>query len=265
MSNGFIILAENTKSVDYIACAEVLALSIKKSMPHAHVSLLTTEKQKPKSFDKLINLPYGDLCSDQEWKLANDWQVFTASPYDHTIKIEADMVLPRSIDHWWDVLKHRSIVVSTTIRDFRGNISDNTTYRKFIIDNNLPNVYNALVYFDKSALANKFFLIVKDVFLNWSSYKAVLKCKVDEIATTDWAYAIAAHILGVEKTTLPSFTEMSMVHMKQFVNDLPTPDWTDILVYECLPDQLRINTFPQQYPFHYAKKEFSSILRKGYT
>ncbi len=89
------------------------------------------------------------------------------------------------------------------------------------------------MYFDKSALANKFFLIVKDVFLNWSSYKAVLKCKVDEIATTDWAYAIAAHILGVEKTTLPSFTEMSMVHMKQFVNDLPTPDWTDILVYEC--------------------------------
>jgi hypothetical protein len=209
-------------------------------MPDANVTIITTDM-----------LPHGDLGG-----FANDWQVYETSPYDYTIKLEADMYIPRNIDHWWDVLKHRDIVVSSTIRNFMQEISDVRVYRRFIDDNKLPDVYNAITYFKKSDGAQQFFSIVKDIFENWDEYKKILKCNQTELVTTDWVYSIACHITGVEKTTMPTFTEMSMVHMKAFVNNNVTENWTDTFVYECLPDQIRVQTVPQQYPFHYHVKNF---------
>ena len=42
---------------------------------------------------KVIKLPYGDQAPDSDWKLVNDWQVYEASPYEYTIKLEADMYM----------------------------------------------------------------------------------------------------------------------------------------------------------------------------
>jgi hypothetical protein len=170
------------------------------------------------------------------------------------------MIIPRNIDHWWDILSKRDIVVNSTIRNYKGVVSDVRAYRRFIIDNDLPDTYNAITYFKKSETAKQFFEIVKDVFENWGEYKAILKCNPQELATTDWAYAIASHIVGVEKTLLPNFTEMSMIHMKQFVNELPTETWTDTLLYEVTSDYIRVNTYPQLYPFHYHVKSFANKL-----
>jgi hypothetical protein len=260
MNKGFVILAQNTNEIDYLSCAEALAKSLKKTMPQTDISIITDNPIKSKYFDRVIKLPYGDLAPDSYWKLVNDWQVYEASPYEHTIKLEADLFIPRSIDHWWHPLMQRDLVLTTTIRNFKQDISKSRVYRRFIDDNHLPDVYNAITYFKKSDLSKKFFMVVKDVFENWESYKQFLKCNADEIVTTDWAYAIAAHILGVENATMPNFTEMSMVHMKQFINDLPTENWTDTLVYEIHPDVLRINTYPQLYPFHYNVKSFGKKL-----
>ena len=105
-------------------------------------------------------------------------------------------------------------------------------------------------------------MLFRSIFENWEEYKAILKCNPKEECTTDWAYAIACHIVGTDKTTLPNFDELSMVHMKQWVNGLPTENWTDTLVYEILPNQLRVNTYPQVYPFHYHIKTFSDKLMK---
>lgn len=264
MNRGFVIIAQNTGKVDYIKCAKILARSIKNTMPDEKVVLISDENIKNDIFDDVIKFPYGDLDKDGKWKLVNDWQVYEASPFDYTIKIEADIFLPTDITYWWDILKSRDIVVSSTIRNFQQSISSSRVYRRFIDDNNLPDVYNSLTYFKKSILAEKFFKIVKDIFENWSEYKAILQCKVDEEITTDWAYAIACHILGVENTTLPEFKHMSMVHMKQFINDTPTEDWTDTLIYELLPHTLRINTVPQRYPFHYYIKSFADKLEDAY-
>ena len=93
------------------------------------------------------------------------------------------MILPKSIDYWWDVLKNRDLVVSTTIRNFKQEISDIKAYRRFITDNKLPDTYNAITYFRKSELAEKFFNIVRDVFENWEEYRSILKCNLDELCT----------------------------------------------------------------------------------
>ena len=88
-------------------------------------------------------------------------------------------------------------------------------------------------------------------------------CNKNEIATTDWVYAIACHIIGIENTTLPHFTDMSMIHMKQLINSLPTENWTNTLIYEILDHSLRINTVPQLYPLHYHVKNFHEKLQKS--
>jgi hypothetical protein len=264
MTRGFIIVAENNATTDYVKCAEVLARSMKKVMPRCSITLLTDDKPYTmnRDFDCIVHLaPQQD---SGEYKILNDVQVYAMSPYDETIKIEADMVLPRSIEHWWEVLGQQDVVISTTIRNFKGEISDCRVYRRFIDDNKLPDVYNAITYFKKSETAELFFTVVKDVADNWAEYKATLKCNPQEEVSTDWAYAIASHLVGVEKTTMPTFTEMSMTHMKQYVNGLPSDDWTQTLVYE-LSDQIRVNTYPQSYPFHYHSKTFSAIIERTYV
>lgn len=253
MTRGFVIMAQDTEKVSYTNCAKALERSIKRVMPDANVTIITTEM-----------LPYGDLAPDSDWKLINDWQVYEASPYDETIKLEADMFIPRDISHWFDILTVQDIVVCSKIRNYKGDVSNVRAYRKFIDDNNLPDVYNAITYFKKSNTAEKFFSIVKDVFENWDDYKAILKCKSTEEATTDWAYAIACHIVGVENTTLPEFDELSMVHMKQFISGTTTENWTDTLVYELLPHALRVHTFTQVYPFHYHSKSFADKILERY-
>jgi hypothetical protein len=63
---------------------------------------------------------------------------------------------------------------------------------------------------------------------------------------------------------MPSYTDMSMVHMKQWINGVPSEDWTDVLIYEVLKDTLRVNTVPQMYPFHYHIKNFCDKLENCY-
>jgi hypothetical protein len=254
MTRGFVIMAQDTKNVSYTKCANALEISIKRLMPDANVTIITTDM-----------LPHGDLAPDSDWKLINDWQVYEASPYDETIKLEADMFIPRDISHWWDILSLQDIVVCNKIRNFKGEVSTARGYRRFIDDNNLPDLYNAITYFKKSDKAEHFFNIVRDVFENWEEYKTVLKCNPQEEVSTDWAYAIAGHIVGEENVTMPLFDEFSMTHMKQFINGLPGEDWTQVLVYECTDSALRIGTFVQSYPLHYHIKSFSDKLLERYT
>ena len=108
MNKGFVIMAQDTETTSYTKCAETLRKSILRVMPNASITIITSDM-----------LPHGDLGG-----FANDWQVYEASPYDYTIKLEADMYIPRNIDHWWDVFKDRDVVVSSTIRNFKQEISD---------------------------------------------------------------------------------------------------------------------------------------------
>lgn len=256
MNKGYIIYASNTKQTQYVDCAITLAKSLKHSMPDCSITLLTDISMDTDLFDYVKPLPYDDLAPYSNWKLINDWQIYEASPYEYTIKIEADMYIPYSIDYYWDILKSRDLVVCTNIRNLKQELSDVKYYRKFITNNNLPDTYNGLTYFKKSALAKQFFEVVRNIFENWDLYLSILKANNKEIATTDFVYSIACHILGYEHTTFHSFKEFSFVHMKKEINNIFTEKWTDNLVYEISPEHFRINTFTQTYPIHYVEKDF---------
>lgn len=262
ITKGYLILAQNTDTINYINCAIICATSIKINQPNANITLLTDTKINHPIFDNIIQLPFGDTCPNSNWKLSNDWQIYTASPYDETIKIEADMWIPRSIEHWWDMFKYRDLQLCTTIRNFKNEISTNYTYRNTIIKNKLPNIYNALTYFKKSNLASDFYNLVQDIFQNWEEYTSDLILQKNEVATTDIVYSIAAHIIGEQHCTVPQFLPMSMIHMKPAINETRSANWTKELLCEIHHHTLRVNTFAQLYPFHYHIKEFASTIAK---
>lgn len=260
MNRGYVIVAENTPTTDYMKCAEMLAYSLKQVMPTCSVAVLSNNPTSCAHFDYVIPLVAADT-SDQ-YKMLNDLQAYVLSPYEYTIKLEADMYVPRSIEFWWDVLCDHDLVVSTTIRNFKGEISDCRVYRRFIDDNKLPDVYNAVTYFKKSLTARHFFDTVKLVYENWNRFRDMLKCNTSEKVSTDWAYAIACLITGPEKTTLPGFDQFCMVHMKQHVNGIPSEDWLKTLVHEFTTQGFRVNTVAQNYPFHYTMKNFADIIER---
>lgn len=278
---GFIILAQNT-DIDYLKCAEVLARSIKRVMPDESVTLVTdidsmaisTERAEKYGtpYDVTYSVPFKKYDNDP-FNVATDCQVYKMSPYEYTIKLEADMYIPADISWWFDVLKDRDLVISTTIRDYTNKISNNRFYRKVLDSNLLPNTYNAITYFKKSETAKRFYDVVTDIFMNWAEYRKVYSLSDNFVIATDEVYAIAAEIVGREITTMPTFKEMSMIHMKNQILGTSLDDWTNELTCEIYEDSLKLDTIPQLYPVHYHVKSFAyalsseldNFINKGYV
>jgi hypothetical protein len=252
---GFVIVAVNSNH-DYVACASRLAHSIKRWSPNAKVCLISDSDPNLAEFDYCKILPYGDQNPSSQWKLANDWQAWAASPFRQTIKLEADMLICGPVDHWWTMLQHRDLCVSTGARTFLDTVSQSRFYRKTFDANSLPDVYSAIVYWRVCATAEKFWKLVRNIFENWSQYRKLLKF-ADEIPTTDVVYAMAAVIVGPETVTMPWASYPKIVHMKKHIIDTRTDDWTKELVWEQVENQLRIQTVTQWGAFHYNQKHWN--------
>lgn len=220
----------------YVKCAKQLADSILTWHPSANITILTEDM-----------LPYGKLEG-----FANDWQCYEASPYKKTIKLEADMWCASPIDHWWELFSNRNIVISQGCRDFYDQPGKSRVYRKIFDNNNLPDVYNAITYWETSDLAKEFFTLVRSIFENWKSYKTLLKFP-DEIPTTDVVYGLASVIIGVENVTLPAGP--TIVHMKKHMIPIISEDWSRELVCEHTNPGVRINTVAQWGLVHYHIKD----------
>lgn len=243
-------MAQNSESVDYVSCANQLAQSIRHFHPNAKICLLSNSDSSDSNlfdYHKTFSYPLSDN------PYANDWQVFGASPFRQTIKLEADMIIASAIDHWWTMLEHRDVVISTGARDFYDQKTTNRFYRKVFDSNNLPDVYNAITYWRSSQTAQEFFQLVKEIFENWAQYRTLIKFP-DQIPSTDLVYAIAAQIIGPERVTMPFVTYPRMVHMKRGIIPIQLQDWTQELIWESNP--LRIQTVAQWGAVHYHQKSW---------
>ena len=246
---GYLVVAQNVGTIDYVACAIQLAQSIRQFHPDAKIALLTDSTDKSDAFDYHVNFTHP--LSDNPY--ANDWQVFGASPFRQTIKLEADMVIASEIDHWWTMLEHRDVVVSTGARDFYDQPATSRFYRKVFDANHLPDAYNAITYWRLSQTAQQFFQLVRSIFEHWTEYRTLLKFP-DEVPSTDLVYAMAAQIIGPELVTMPFATYPQIVHMKQHMIPTHSEDWTQELTWESNP--LRINTVAQWGAVHYHVKDW---------
>jgi len=246
---GYLVVAQNIGVIDYVACAIQLAQSIRQFHPDAKIALLTDSTDKSDAFDYHVNFLHPLSYNPY----ANDWQVFGASPFRQTIKLEADMVIASEIDHWWTMLEHRDVVVSTGARNFYDQPATSRFYRKVFDTNNLPDTYNAITYWRLSPTAQQFFQLVRRIFEHWAEYRTLLKFP-DETPSTDLVYAMAAQIMGPELVTMPFAAYPRIVHMKRHMIPTHSEDWTQELTWESNP--LRINTVAQWGAVHYHVKDW---------
>lgn len=263
---GFLTFAQNNETTDYLTLAYCQALSIKCSQKEvksyavivdAATNALITDKHRA-VFDYIIVLPEDESANDS-WKLKNEWQAWWLTPFKETIKVESDMLFSTSIDHWWSGLQQREVVLTSSVRNYEGNIATSRAYRKLFDTNALPDVYNGLMYFRYGRTSLEFFIYAKYIFHNWSKFKNELlyECS-DEEPTTDVVFAIAALMLGVENCTNPALTYPTFAHMKGAMQGWGIgEDWTERL-YSQIDDNLNITAgfTRQQYPFHYYQKTF---------
>lgn len=265
---GYLTVVQNNSTTDYLRLAYLQALSIKATQKNNSYAVMLdeyTKQQMPehyaKVFDYIIDIPFQDAASNDDWKMANEWKVWCVTPFKETVKLEADLILPRSIDHWFPMLRHRDIVFATQVNDYRGYISNCRRYRKLFDDNNLPNAYNGFSYFRYSRTSMDFFINVRRVFENWEFYRNnILKKCFDSQATTDVAYGIAANIIGPENCYLPHTDYPMMTHMKPGIQNWEEGvNWLNVLPYTLdNKANLTVGGYRQLYPFHYYEKEFAT-------
>ena len=244
---GYVVVAVNTATVDYVRCAAMLVQSLKTQHPDARVCLITDQPVANPVFDYVHLLP---AVSDNAY--ANDAAVFKLTPFRETIKLEADMLITSPISHWWQLFRHRDVVISTGCRNWHGDVSTVRHYRRVFDENHLPDVYNAITYWRLSETAKEFFDLVRDIFANWEHVRTLIKF-APAVADTDLVYALAAQIMGKQRVTMPFVTYPQIVHMKPH-HAGTTDRWTHELTWE--HDPLRINTVAQWGAFHYHIKEW---------
>ena len=248
---GYIIPAFNTGSINYVDCARTLAKTMLLHHPDARICLLTNDKYATDANLFAYTHIVEDINTANPY--ANDWLVFDQTPFRQTIKLEADMLVSSPVDHWWTMLEKRDVVVSCGARDFYDQPVTSRFYRKFIDENHLPDVYNAITYWRLSTAAKEFFDLVRNIFENWSEYRKLVKFP-EEVPSTDFVYAMAAQILGPDTVTLPKGFGPQIVHMKRKCVPIQGEDWTQELVWEDNNPGWRINTVAQWGFVHYHVK-----------
>jgi len=251
---GYLIVATNTVCTDYVDCSVTLAKTIKYWHPDAKICLLTNSTENPAShlFDYVREFPFPITVENP---YANDWQVFHATPFRETIKLEADMLITSPVDHWWTMLRNRDVVVSTGCRDWKDRRASARHYRQVFDANHLPDVYNAITYWRLSETAQEFFVTVRNIFENWPQYRAMLKFP-EAAPSTDVVYAMAAQLIGPERCTMPFASYPTIIHMKRHIQHLQREDWTEEMLWEYRNYELRVNTVMQHGAFHYHVKDW---------
>lgn len=270
MSKGYLILAQNNGKDDYIRMAYALALSIKNTQKTVNKVCLATDipaSELPKKyraiFDDIVPIPWLDHAKGSAWKIENTWKFYYMTPYDETVVLDADMLFPADISHWWDILSLKDVWVTNKPRTFKGDLITSTKYRKVHVSNNLPHFYIAFFYFKKSDLAAELFSMTEIIYNNWERfYYEYLDETRPKYNSGDVAYALAIKILGIEEEcfgnldSLPTFVHMKS-HLQGIKETLITEDWTQhIPTYFMEDGSFMIGNYKQTLPFHYYVKSW---------
>ena len=222
--------------------------------------------------DEIIEIPFSDMAKDKQWKLENEWKAFHMSPYEHTIKLAADMVFPVDISRWWDrLIEYDSLHCITDVVTHRGDIvGPNNINRRCFIENNFPNVYSDFTYFSKNDEALAFYSVLEILFKNWEEYYMRLEPKTrPHFVSTDVNYAMAARILQKEFNDFSMFplSNPTMAHLKPSIMDLGYGilRWHKYLRCDINSDgEVTIGNYKQTVPIHYHEKELVDILAEKY-
>jgi len=263
MSKGFVWVAQNNADTDYIKISADLCASIKKTCFQNAVCLITdSAAQVPDGiFDKVVQIHHDDSANHQ-WKMSNEWKVFKYSPFTHTVKLEADMLLTKNIDWWWNFLCQHDMVFSYHCRDYRDNVIKNSPYRKLFDKNLLPDVYNGLHYFRKSRYAMEFYKFCEAITKNWNYVKEnlLINCH-DAVPTTDVVYALASKLQDPDQMHKIDYQWFKFIHGKEKINHVaPARTLYNYVSPYMVEDDLYLGGYRINRIWHYNDKKIKDKM-----
>lgn len=271
VTRGFFTIAQGREYLDF---AYGLALSLKLSQPTelSKLSIGVTSEEKRsipikylEVFDEVVEIPWHDHAANSKWKLENEWKVIHMTPYDETIKLDADMIFPADISYWWEILSLSDGVFCTAPKTYRGETITDDFYRKTFTESGLPNIYTGMFYFKKNEINYELFALAEFIFANWERcfYEYLGPDNRPKYVSTDVVFAIAAKILDyAERNNTPQVDVPTFVHMKSRLQGWPNDqfmveDWTKMIPHHFNRDcALKIGNYAQALPFHYHVKTF---------
>lgn len=168
-SKGYLISAITDVDIKH-ACA--CAYSIKIENPRTQVAIaipssLNVSWDYDIPFDYIVDFPY-DISEDRR---ANDWQLYWATPFDHTICIDAYSLVKENHDNVWDYLiDHYNLYFNTMAYNFKNEPITNNLYRNIYEENNLVDIRTDIFYFKKdNEEALSYFKLLDPLMRQWRS------------------------------------------------------------------------------------------------
>jgi hypothetical protein len=263
-ARGYVTLAQNNATTDYLRLAYCQALSIKATQKiNSYAVIVDKETMKQvtplhkKVFDYVIELP-NDYAEDDEWKMRNEWQTWWLTPFKETMKVESDILFTTNIDHWWTGLGQREVTLTNHVRNYEGNVATSRAYRQLFDDNLLPDVYSGLMYFRYGRVSMMFFTLAKTIFENWHVFRnrILFNCR-DALPTTDVVFAIVTKIIGEEECTNPALSYPTFTHMKSDMQGWASNvEFNSALYSQFDKSDVTLGFTKQMHPLHYHDKAF---------
>lgn len=214
MTNGILIYAHNSRSVDY-AIMSIIAGGLAKKHLGAPVSLVTDtatvewmresntlEKatglfehiiivDRPKT-DNTRRLSDGNTSEVVPFLNSNRSSAWELTPYDRTLLIDSDfLIFSNRLAEYWDV--DADVMIGSEINDIYNN-SRLGYHDKYISDVGVKLYWATTVMFTKNTAAKTFFDTVNFIKENYEYYADVFRFDSRQYRN-DIAFSIAKHIL----------------------------------------------------------------------
>ena len=266
VSKGFIVLAQNTDSVNYVKQAYALALSIKSSQVENSISLVTNNtvpKKYREVFDNIIPIPwYENTTTSSRFCAEHRWKLYHASPYEETIVLDTDMLMLEDISEWWKYCNNYNLKFCSRVKNYKLDTVVDTVHRKAFVENKLSNPYYALHYFKKSQEAHDFYKVLEFVINNWEwCWGVYTPLARQEWVSMDLAIAVAIEITGCYNSVFDRCCPLEFIHMKTPLQGWPLSlaSWQAGTHYVLNSrGELIVGNIRQSKLFHYIENDFLS-------
>lgn len=263
MSRGFVWFCQNNADTDYVRCSMELAKSIKQHNRHNSICVITDEQSKFESeYVDTVKVMRHDQSQDDQIKWANEYKAFQLTPFTHTIKLESDMLWTTNTDSWWYLLWQHDLVFSVNCMNYKDEVVRDNTYRKLFVRNRLPNIYNGMTYFRRSATAKRFFDVCEVITRNWKFVREniLIDCH-DPYPSTDVVYALAYRIIDPTSKNLIDYPWFKFIHNKRSIHGLShIKDHDEYLMPFKLQGKIYAGTQRMGRVWHYVDKKMTEVL-----
>ncbi len=184
---------------------------------------------------------------------AYEADAYDLSPYDVTLKTDADLIAPPDVQVDLSLLD--GVMTGLPVTVTNAPILSSPYRKHWSKQISLPEIYSAFFAFSKGDTAKAFFNNVRQVFTNF--FLSNLS-HLDKVPSTDLAYSVAwARMWGTDRRSYLPF-----IHMKPGITGLDHPDsWTDTLPVTYDTSGLYLGGLKILRPFHYYDKRFEQCMR----